>query len=445
MAGASCGEAPLLLLFLLCSFAAPVAGALLESRGPVVLSSSPFFSLLDQRQQHELYSNKPRFSSRPAYILSESLQQLRRGRGTPALAASSTSAQAAACPGGGCRILGVGHAVPETRVTNDDLSRVVDTNDEWIRTRTGIVARRLLRHGESLRDLSLRAARDAIASSRLRAKDLDLVLHASSSPDDLFGDGAWLAAEIQNEEDAAPPAFDVTAACSGFVIGLITANMFLTAPQSPYRRVLLVGSDGLSRWVDWADRNTCILFGDAAGAAVLAAPGAAPPAPEGKPLGLLSYVIHSDGKEQKQITLPFKGTECFLPYQQNESGRLTLSRGCFSPMSMNGREVFKFVSRKVPGSLESALSAAKLSAKDVDWLLLHQANKRIIDAVAERLGIPKEKVLCNLDEYGNTSAASVPLCLSEAVRAGKVKQGDVIAMAGFGAGLTWAAAVLRYG
>ncbi|KAL8429438.1 hypothetical protein ACSSS7_006624 [Eimeria intestinalis] len=403
MAGASCGEAPLLLLFLLCTVAAPVAGALLESPKPVVSSRSPFFPPIDH--QHLGLDSEQRSSSQPAYayISRNTIQQLNKARGPPALAASAASPQAASCPGGGCRILGVGHAVPETRITNDDLSRVVDTNDEWIRTRTGIVARRVLRHGEPLRNLSLRAARDAIASSKIQPKEVDLVLHASSSPDDLFGDGAWLAAEMQTEGDAAPPAFDVTAACSGFVIGLITdtpqrvesacaANMFLTAPQSPYRRVLLVGSDGLSRWVDWADRNTCILFGDAAGAAVLAAPGAAPPARDGKPFGLLSYVIHSDGKEQKQITLPFKGTECSLPYQQNESGRLTLSRGCFAPMSMNGREVFKFVSRKVPGSLEAALSAAKLSANEVDWLLLHQANKRIIDAVAERLGIPKQKV-----------------------------------------------------
>ncbi|XP_022588521.2 uncharacterized protein LOC34619780 [Cyclospora cayetanensis] len=378
--------------------------------------------------------------------------QLRPKQRTPsALWASTTPPVAASCVGSGCRILGVGSAVPDTRMTNDDLSKVVDTNDEWIRTRTGISSRHVLRHGESLRALSLQASLSAVSSSGLKPRDIDLVLHASSSPDDLFGDGPWLGSEIQKGEDGEVrqiPAFDITAACSGFVVGLVTANMYLTSPGSPYKKVLLVGSDALSRWLDWSDRNTCILFGDAAGAAVLAAPDVAPPAKAAsanKPLGLLSYVLHSDGSEQKQIMLHYKGTENPLPYMHAPSGRLCLSRGCFSPLSMNGREVFKFVSRKVPSSLESVLSAAKLRGEDVDWLLMHQANKRIIDAVAERLNIPKHKVLCNLEEYGNTSAASVPLCLNEAVRAGKVKDGDVIAMAGFGAGLTWAAAVLRYG
>ncbi|CDJ58550.1 3-oxoacyl-(acyl-carrier-protein) synthase III family protein, putative [Eimeria maxima] len=226
--------------------------------------------------------------------------------------------------------------------------------------------------------------------------------------------------------------------------------MYITSAGSPYRRVLLVGSDALSRWLDWRDRNTCILFGDAAGAAVLTAQDAAPPlaapaAPgaaagggaaaagsgdaaaggegeEEKPLGLLSYVIHSDGHEQKQIQLNYSGTDNPLPLRGAQNKHLCLSKGCFSPLTMNGREVFKFVSKKIPIALEDALRAAKVTSNDIDWLLIHQANKRIIDAVADRLNIPKEKV-----------------------EAGKVKKGDLIAMAGFGAGLTWAAAVLRYG
>lgn len=442
MAGASYRKAPLLLLLLLyvAKTAAPGAATLLEIRRSLKLGSSPSLAL-PPRPRHLQHTRGP---LQAAFIAGGPLHQTQRARDPPALAAATTS-QAASCVGMGCRIIGVGSAVPEARITNDDLAQVVDTNDEWIRTRTGISARRVLRHGENLSDLALRAARDAVASSGVQAKDIDLVLHASSSPDDLFGDGPWLGAEIQAPGDPAPPAFDITAACSGFVVGLVTSNMYLTSPGSPYRRVLLVGSDALSRWVDWSDRNTCILFGDAAGAAVLAAPGADPAYDNGKPLGLLSYVLHSDGSEQKQLRLHYKGAENPLPYKHAKDGQLTLSRGCFSPLYMNGREVFKFVSRKVPGSLEAVLSAANLKAEDVDWLLMHQANKRIIDAVAERLKIPQEKVLCNLGEYGNTSAASVPLCLSEAVRAGKVKKGDVIAMAGFGAGLTWAAAVLRYG
>ncbi|CDJ37526.1 3-oxoacyl-(acyl-carrier-protein) synthase III family protein, putative [Eimeria tenella] len=398
---------------------------------------------------------------------------LRAPRGARALAAAPRE-QAASCVGTGCRILGVGAAVPETRITNDDLAKIVDTNDEigiggkkrefacgfcgsaqWIRTRTGIAARRVLRHGEALRDLSVAAAQKALAASGLAANKLDLLLHASSSPDDLFGDGPWLAAQLQRPGDAPAPAFDLTAACSGFVVGLITANMYLSSPGSPYRTALLVGSDALSRWLDWRDRNTCILFGDGAGAAVLsaaaAAPAAAAPAAaaaEGqqqKPLGLLSYVLHSDGFEQKQIQLHYRGAEAPLPLRGPGGGCVSVSSGAFAPLSMNGREVFKFVSRKVPISLEAAFAAAGVAAAEVDWLLMHQANKRILDAVADRLNIPKHKVLCNLEEYGNTSAASVPLCLAEAVQEGKVKKGDVIAIAGFGAGLTWAAAVLRYG
>lgn len=442
MAGASYRTAPALFLLLLyvAKTAAPGAAALFEARGPVNLKLSlPLAST--RHLQHVLQKWGP---SQAAFIGGPPVQQIRRLRRSSRLAASASS-QAASCAGQGCRIIGMGSALPETRVTNDDLAQIVDTNDEWIRTRTGISARRVLRHGEHLRDLALRAGREALSSSGVHAKDIDLVLHASSSPDDLFGDGPWLGAELQTPGDPAPAAFDITAACSGFVVGLVTANMYLTSPHSPYRRALLIGSDALSRWLDWSDRNTCILFGDAAGAAVLAAPEAGPASHGGKPLGLLSYVLHSDGAEQKQIKLPYTGEENSVPFKHAQSGRLTLSRGCFSPMTMNGREVFKFVSRKVPGSLEDVLAAANLKASDVDWLLMHQANKRIIDAVAERLGIPQEKVLCNLGEYGNTSAASVPLCLCEAVRAGKVKKGDVIAMAGFGAGLTWAAAVLRYG
>ncbi|KAL8426816.1 hypothetical protein Efla_007143 [Eimeria flavescens] len=442
MAIAGCREA-LFLFFLWYLAADSASGALLSPRGSA--SVWPASAGASFRQQQLPPPASLVGSSPAAFIPGGSSADLAAPRRVPSPLQAAASSQAAACSGGGCRIVGLGSAVPPTRLTNDDLSRVVETNDEWIRTRTGIQARRVLRQGESLRELSLRAGREALAASGVRAQDIDLLLHASSSPDDLFGDGPWLAAELQTQGNPPPPAFDLTAACSGFVVGLVTANMFLMSPHSPCRRVLLLGSDALSRWVDWTDRNTCILFGDAAGAAVLAAPEAAPPADEAKPLGLLSYVLHSDGKEQKQITLSYKGTDNPLPFRHSESGRLMLSRGCFSPMSMNGREVFKFVSRKVPSSLEAVLQAAKLNASDVDWLLLHQANKRIIDAVAERLGIPQEKVLCNLEEYGNTSAASVPLCLSEAVRAGKVKKGDVILMAGFGAGLTWAAAALRYG
>ncbi|CDJ65448.1 3-oxoacyl-(acyl-carrier-protein) synthase III family protein, putative [Eimeria necatrix] len=329
---------------------------------------------------------------------------------------------------------------------------------QWIRTRTGIAARRVLRHGEALRDLSVAAAKKALAASGLKANNLDILLHASSSPDDLFGDGPWLAAQLQQPGDPPAPAFDLTAACSGFVVGLITANMYLSSPGSPYRTALLVGSDALSRWLDWKDRNTCILFGDGAGAAVLSAAAAAPAAAAAaaaaaeqqqqdpqKPLGLLSYVLHSDGFEQKQIQLHFRGAEAPLSLRRPGGGCVSVSSGAFAPLSMNGREVFKFVSRKVPQSLEAAFAAAGVAAAEVDWLLLHQANKRILDAVADRLNIPKHKSRCCCCRC--CSRCCCCCCCSRccSVQEGKVKKGDVIAIAGFGAGLTWAAAVLRYG
>ncbi|PFH38624.1 putative beta-ketoacyl-acyl carrier protein synthase III [Besnoitia besnoiti] len=384
-------------------------------------------------------------------------------RGGLAAAEKERSPGAVSCGLTGCRIVGVGSATPAGEMTNDDMAAIVATSDEWVRTRTGIRSRRVLAASESLRPLALTAARRALESANVKARDIDLVLHASSSPDDLFGDATSIAAGIMQTEQAeagsagekeaalGPAGFDLTAACSGFLVGLLSANAFLTSPCCPYKRILLVGADALTRWVDWSDRNTCVLFGDGAGAVVLERPDESRPSVDSEKAektqlrrGLLSYALSSDGLQAHQLMLPFKGAECELKRSAGKPA-LRVKQGGYAPLSMNGREVFKFVSRKVPPAIESVVAAAGLQMSDVDWLLLHQANKRIMDAVAERLQMPLSKVLCNLDKYGNTSAASIPLCLDEAVKEGKVKPGDVVVTAGFGAGLTWSAAVFRYG
>ena len=228
-------------------------------------------------------------------------------------------------------------------------------------------------------------------------------------------------------------AFDVTAACSGFLFGICTASQFLHT--GAYSTAVVIGADALSRWVNWGDRNTCVLFGDGAGAAVLTSKGA-----EEAP-GVLGYEMHSNGAGRVNLNLGYDGDERVLA----DSQIATVTTGEYSNVAMNGKEVYKFATTCVPQVLEEALDNAGVDASEVDWLLLHQANIRIMETVASKFGLPMEKVITNLDEYGNTSAGSIPLALDEAVRAGKVKKGDIIATAGFGAGLSWGAAVLRWG
>lgn len=325
----------------------------------------------------------------------------------------------------GIAITGHGSASPTTIVSNDALSRVVDTSDDWIRTRTGIQERRLVSPEVSLTDLAVQAGQAAIVSCHLHPTDLDLIILATSTPDDLFGS----AVGIQHRLGASRAvAFDLTAACSGFLFGLVTAAQFIQ--NGTYRRILLIGADVLSRWVDWSDRGTCVLFGDGAGAIVLEA---------SDTNQLLGFELRSDGSQNACLNLAYQ------PAPQPLLPEVTLSQGAYHPITMNGKEVYRFAVQQVPEILEKALFRAGLTTEAVDWLLLHQANQRILDAVAERLHIPSHKVLSNLAHYGNTSAATIPLMLDEAIRAGQVKPGDVIAASGFGAGLSWGAAVFRYG
>jgi len=327
--------------------------------------------------------------------------------------------------GAGIAITGSGCATPEVALDNDQLSQIVETSDEWITTRTGIRERHLMDAKGSLSELATRAAQNAIAMAGIAPTDLDLIILATSTPDDLFGS----AGQIQLCLGALQAvAFDLTAACSGFVFGLVTASQFIRT--GVYKNVLLIGADILSRWVDWSDRGTCILFGDGAGAVVMQA---------NESDRFLGFELRSDGTLNQSLQLAYNA--------QNKEivNGFTVSHGTYQPITMNGKDIYRFAVQKVPEVIEKALFRSNMGADEVDWLLLHQANQRILDAVAQRLKIPKGKVLSNLAHYGNTSAASIPIALDEAVRQGKIRSGDIIASAGFGAGLTWGAAIFQWG
>ncbi|MBW4555526.1 MAG: ketoacyl-ACP synthase III [Trichormus sp. ATA11-4-KO1] len=325
----------------------------------------------------------------------------------------------------GIAITGSGSAVPETSLDNQALTQLVETSDEWITTRTGIRQRRLALPSESLSMLATAASHQAIASAGIKATDLDLILLATSTPDDLFGTACQIQAELGATKAVA---FDLTAACSGFVFGLVTAAQYIKT--GVFQNVLLIGADILSRWLDWQDRRTCVLFGDGAGAVVLQA---------NESDRLLGFSLKSDGTQNRYLNL------AYAPCEQELLPNINITKGTYQPVTMNGKEVYRFAVQKVPEIIDKALFQANLSVDQIDWLVLHQANQRILDAVAQRLNIPENKVISNLANYGNTSAASIPLALDEAVRQGKIKPHDIIAASGFGAGLTWGAAIFQWG
>ncbi|MCA2621649.1 MULTISPECIES: beta-ketoacyl-ACP synthase 3 [unclassified Microcystis] len=328
--------------------------------------------------------------------------------------------------GAGVAITGCGSATPEQFLSNEELSQIVETSDEWIKSRTGIGKRHLADQSVSLSQLAAQAAIKALEMAQVSPRDIDLILLATSTPDDLFGSAAQVQSQIKANRAIA---FDLTAACSGFLVGLVTATQFIRT--GTYRNVLVIGADVLSRWLDWNDRATCVLFGDGAGAVVCQA--------NDTKDNILGFELHSDGSQNGSLNLAYEGEE--LPLKEGVS----VQKGTYKPLTMNGREVYRFAVAKVPEVIEKALYRANLTTSDIDWLVLHQANQRIMDAVSERLKLPPEKVISNLSEYGNTSAASIPLALDEAVRSGKVKKGDIIASSGFGAGLTWGGIIFRWG
>ena len=319
-------------------------------------------------------------------------------------------------------ILGVGRYSPERRLTNRDLEQMVDTSDEWIVTRTGIRERRIAAPHEATSDLAYEAAVRALNAAGVAAEDVDLIIVATITPDMFFPSTACLVQDRLGARNAA--AFDVSAACSGFIYALASASGMIATGL--YRNALVIGAECLSRVTDYSDRNTCILFGDGAGAAVLG------PVPEGR--GFRSFVLGADGSGGELLNIPAGGSR--TPPTAD-----TVARHMHF-MKMNGREVFKFAVRVIGTATEEALHKAGLTKEDIDLLVPHQANIRIIQSALERFGLPEEKCVVNVDRYGNMSAASIPVALAEAVEEGRVREGDRLVLVGFGGGLTWGASVL---
>lgn len=339
----------------------------------------------------------------------------------------TTADQPAAAPVGTIRtvpvnLIGVGAAVPEAVLSNADLEKLVDTTHDWIVERTGICERRVVGPDDLLWKLCVPAAQDALAQAGVAADELDLIVVATSSPDYPMPSTAALVQAALGAHRAA--AFDIEAACSGYVYGLAVAGQFIQTGM--YRTVLLIGADMLSRFMDYTDRGTCILFGDGAGATVLRA---------GTREGLHAVALAADGRGAAHLDISANAHEPEPPAR--------MARRQY--MHMNGREIYKFVSDVAPKQIAEACAKAGITAGDVDYFILHQANMRILDAVARRLGVAEGKMLHNIANYGNTSAASIPLVLAEAVAAGTVKAGDKLCFVGFGAGLTWATAIVEWG
>ncbi|MEJ9253429.1 beta-ketoacyl-ACP synthase III [Bacillus wiedmannii] len=305
-------------------------------------------------------------------------------------------------------ILGIGRYVPEKVVTNHDLEKIVDTSNEWIRTRTGIAERRIADDTIDTSYMAVEASKKALEDAGISGEDIDLILVATVTPDRAFPAVACVIQEAIGAKHAA--AMDLSAACAGFMYGMITAQQFIQT--GTYKNVLVVGSDKLSKIVDWNDRNTAVLFGDGAGAIVMGA------VSEGR--GVLSFELGADGSGGKHL------------YQDEY-------------VMMNGREVFKFAVRQLGDSCLRVLEKAGLTKEDVDFLVPHQANIRIMESARERLNLPQEKMSMTIEKFGNTSASSIPIAMVEELQNGRIQDGDLIILVGFGGGLTWGAVALRWG
>lgn len=306
-------------------------------------------------------------------------------------------------------ILGIGSYVPEKILSNSDLEQMMDTSDEWIVSRTGIKERRIASDEQDTSHLAYEAAVEALKDANVLAEELDLILVATVTPDMSFPSVACVIQERLGAKNAA--AMDISAACAGFIYGVVTATQFVNT--GTYKRILVIGAEKLTKIVNWEDRNTAVLFGDGAGAAIIG------PVSEGR--GILSYELGADGTGGKHL---YKGGDHLI---------------------MNGREVFKFAVRQMGDSCENVLKLAGLTKEEVDFLIPHQANTRIMDAARERLQLPKEKMSVIIDRHGNTSSSSIPIALVEEYKKGNVKEDDVLVLVGFGGGLTWGAITLRFG
>ncbi|MEF2965267.1 beta-ketoacyl-ACP synthase III [Paenibacillus sp. M1] len=319
-------------------------------------------------------------------------------------------------------IVGFGKYVPEKVLTNADMEKMVDTNDEWIVTRTGIRERHIAAPEQATSDLAYEAAVRALASAGLAAEDVELIIVATVTPDMTFPSTACILQDKLGAKKAA--AFDLSAACSGFVYSMATANGFLQTGM--YKNALIIGADTLSRITDYTDRNTCVLFGDGAGAVVLGE------VPEGR--GFLSFDLGAEGAGGPLLKLEGGGSRMPASQETVQSGKHFIY--------MNGREVFKFAVRVMGSATEEVLRKAGKTKEDIDLFVPHQANIRIIQSAMQRLELPEEKCVINVDKYANTSAASIPLALVEAAEEGRIKEGDTVLLVGFGGGLTWGASVL---
>lgn len=321
-------------------------------------------------------------------------------------------------------VIGWGKYVPRRVLTNDDLTHMVETSDDWIRTRTGICERRIVEDGETTSSMAIQAARRALEVARLNPAHLDLIVVATVTPDHAFPATACL---VQNALGAwRAAAFDLSAGCSGFVYSLgVVSDMMSTGA---YGNALLIGAETLSCITDWSDRGTCVLFGDGAGALVLQAG-----ENEG---GVLSTILGADGSGAELLQLPGGGS-------RYPASHYTVSEGLHY-LQMKGREVFRFAVKKIPSATEEVLEQAGLQLSDVNLLVPHQANQRIIEAAVRGLGMPPKVVYSNLERYGNTSGASIPIALCEAIEEGHIHPGDLVVCVGFGAGLTWGASAIRW-
>ncbi len=323
----------------------------------------------------------------------------------------------------GSIIIGTGSHLPEKRLTNDELSRMVDTNDEWIVQRTGIKERRIASAGESTATLATAASQKALAAAGIEARELDLVVCGTISPEMTFPSTACFVAAALGLTST--PAFDVAAACSGFIYTLETAANFIRGGR--YRNVLAIGAETLSRITDYTDRSSCILFGDGAGAVVLQQS-------NDPRRGVVYSSLHADGNGWEML--------CCHPGSRHPVDEAMLaSRGQY--MKIKGREVYKFAVQRFEELIEDAMRKCELAPADITLIVPHQVNQRIIDSAMGKLGLGPEKAFVNIERYGNTSAASIPIALDEAWRAGKILPGDVVILVAFGAGLTWANAVIR--
>jgi 3-oxoacyl-[acyl-carrier-protein] synthase-3 len=319
------------------------------------------------------------------------------------------------------RIAGTGSCLPEKVVTNADLEKLVDTSDEWIASRTGIRQRHIAAEGQTTCDLAEGAARAAMDAAGVTAKEIELIILGTTTPDIIFPSSACL---LQHRLGAnGCGAFDVNAACSGFIYALSVAHNFIRAGS--VKTALVVGAETLSRMVDWTDRSTCVLFGDGAGAVVLKA--------DDKP-GILSTHIHADGGHKELLWNPVGVSKGFKPEEKNAGVKVL----------MQGSDVFKVAVKTLDRVVEETLEANGLDRHAIDWLIPHQANLRIIQATAKRLDMPMERVIVTVDKHGNTSAGSVPLALDFAVRSGKVQRDQLLLLEAFGGGFTWGSALVRY-